>query len=117
MGSRVIPSTVDTMSARRFDFLLTGYSCGGRDMVLRVRPADVKLRSCGMEFSSPWPLPLWIELEIELRDGRAGPSRRHQGVIVACEAAGCGRSRISLLFTGSPKSARTRRETRVPADS
>jgi hypothetical protein len=88
------------MSARRFEVWLTGIPCGGRDLLLQVPERNVQLRECGIEFTSPYPLPLWIEVEVELHCQSLGRPRRHQGVVVACDSASGKMSRISLLFTG-----------------
>ncbi len=86
------------MSARSHGIRLAGFTCGGRDMLLQVPDRDVRIGPCGVEFQSPYPLPLWAELEVELSRGPGNGRSVHQVVVVACDPAGPGRSRIALLF-------------------
>ena len=86
------------MSARSHGIRLTGFTCGSRDMLLQVPDRDVCIGPCGVEFQSPYPLPLWAELEVELSRGPGNDRSVHQVVVVACDPTGPGRSRIALLF-------------------
>jgi hypothetical protein len=86
------------MSARRHPLQLAGFSCGGKDLLLRVAPCDVQFGDFGLEFRSPFSLPLWIELEVELSTGAGSRPSVRQGVVVLCEPVGRGCNRVALLF-------------------
>jgi hypothetical protein len=72
-------------------------------MLLQVPHRDVRIGPCGVEFQSPYPLPLWAELEVELSRGPGKGRSVRQVVVVACDPSGPGRSRIALLFTDGPR--------------
>jgi hypothetical protein len=86
------------MSARRHPIQLAGFSCGGKDLLLRVPKCDVQFGDFGLEFRSPFSLPLWIELQVELSTGVGSRPSVRQGVVVVCEPAGRGSNRVALLF-------------------
>jgi hypothetical protein len=86
------------MSARRYELRLADFSCGSRDMLLQVPTNDVQFCDCGLEFRSPFPLPLWVELEVELSRGPGSRPSVRQGVVVVCEPTGGGHNRVALLF-------------------
>ncbi len=70
-------------------------------MLVQVPPSDVVVSSCGVEFRSPFPLPLWVELKVELSRGCGGASSTRQGIVVACDPTDGGCSRVALLFLNS----------------
>jgi hypothetical protein len=89
------------MSARHYRLQLAGIACVCREMLVQVPPSDVVVSSCGVEFRSPFPLPLWVELQVELSRGCGGASSTRQGIVVACDPTDGGCSRVALLFLDS----------------
>jgi hypothetical protein len=72
-------------------------------MLLQVPTGDVQFCDSGLEFRSPFPLPLWMELEVELSRGAGSRTSVRQGVVVVCEPVGGGHSRVALLFVDGAK--------------
>jgi hypothetical protein len=88
------------MSASRIDGQL-----GPRELVVEsqhrafsVPAATVRIRSNGVEFRVPEPLPLWTEMTVRLESEASAAEISCKGVVVACDGNRHSGFLVSLLF-------------------
>ena len=98
------------MSARTLSAWLHGIPLGGQSLSLKLSCASVTRSPSGLEFQSPWALPLFAELEIGLQSPDHGLEDHRVGVVVACDPLEAGGHHVCLLYLPST-------DTEVPSSN
>lgn len=86
------------MSARTLGVWLNGVPFGGQSLSLNLPCSSVTRRPAGIEFHSQSPLPLFAELEIDVRCSEHGIDDHLRGIVVACDPIASGGHRVCLLY-------------------
>ena len=86
------------MSARTLGVWFDGVPFGGQSLSLNLPCSSITRSPTGIEFPSQRPLPLFAELEIDIRCSEHGIDERRTGVVVACDPLASGGHRVCLLY-------------------
>jgi hypothetical protein len=77
----------------------------GGSQVLALPAGYFEIRTNGIEFHSPTPIPEWTEMTVELETSAAGRTARCTGVVVACRGHRHSGYRVAMLFTDLSRQA------------
>ena len=86
------------MSARTLGVWFDGVPFGDQSLSLNLTCSSITRSPSGIEFSSQRPLPLFAELEIDIRCSEHGIEEHRRGVVVACDPIATGGHRVCLLY-------------------